>query len=358
MKTRIKTSDLAKAVNTCSNIMNNSIAIPIVAECIKIQVKDDTMTITSSDLENTMIYKLETQGMIDGEFCVEVKLLKSLLPLIQDEYITLELINSLHIYTNAGKYNINTCDATEYPIFQVPQSEGVIIPIATLRNAINKTSYAVSTDEMRPAMCGIYAEIEPNKISFTATNAQVLSNYSEELMSGEKMDFIIPRKTLATLKTLENDVTVSDSNNNIVFDADNIIIITRKIDGKYPNYKTVIPEDFEIKATVEKAILVDAVKRMSLFANKNNSFVKLQIGFDTLSISAEDIDFGKDGNEKMKCSSNGEITIGFNTKFLIDLLNVAVGNEVIINLTTPNKCAVVKSNENHFSLIMPVTIAE
>jgi len=238
---------------------------------------------------------------------------------------------------------------------------------AALVTAINKTLFAVSTDDLRPAMTGVYFELNEGYIQFVATDAHRLIRYKRTDVSCPSSDsFIVPKKPLNLLKSAipanEDQLTLNYNNNHLFVTHGSTKMSCRLIDARFPDYKVVIPLDNPYKLTVSKSDFQSALRRVNVFRNKSTNQVVLNIQGSELQLSAQDVDFSFEGNERMKCQYDGEdLAIAFNARFLIEMLNAADSDEVVVELSTPTKAGIVKptekgADEDLLILIMPLML--
>jgi DNA polymerase-3 subunit beta len=241
------------------------------------------------------------------------------------------------------------------------------MPSSALVTAINKTLFAVSNDDLRPAMTGVYFELNKDAIQFVATDAHRLVRFKRtDVVCPRQESFIVPRKPLNLLKSAlpdnEDEITINYNSNHLFVKHGTTQMSCRLIDARFPDYKVVIPADNPYKLIVNKAQFQSALRRVSVFSNKSTNQVALNISGSELQLAAQDVDFSFEGNERMKCQYDGEdLTIAFNARFLIEMLNAAEGDEVRIELSTPTKAGIlrpmeVEDNEDLLMLVMPLML--
>ncbi|MEO8587896.1 MAG: DNA polymerase III subunit beta, partial [Flavobacteriales bacterium] len=242
------------------------------------------------------------------------------------------------------------------------------LPAGTLAMAINKTIFATGNDDLRPVMSGIFFELTENDVRFVATDAHKLVRYKRtDVHAPKTATFIVPKKPLNLLKNTlagtNSEVTVEFNENNAAFKFDNTVMVCRLIDGKYPNYEAVIPKTNPNKLTIDRATFLSSIRRVSIFANKTTHQVRLHINGSQLTVSAEDLDFANEANEKLTCGYEGEeITIGFNSRFLMDMLNNLDTEQVNLEMSAPNRAGILlpgeagEHGEDVLMLVMPVML--
>jgi DNA polymerase-3 subunit beta len=236
-----------------------------------------------------------------------------------------------------------------------------------LVTAINKTLFAVSTDDLRPAMTGVFFELSANGLQCVATDAHRLVKYKRtDVVCPESSTFIVPKKPLTLLKNAlpanNDDITISYNANHLFVVHNSTQLSCRLIDARFPDYKVVIPTDNPYKMTLLKTDFQQALRRVSIFSNKSTNQVALTITGNQLTLAAQDIDFSVEGNERMPCQYTGEdMSIAFNAKFLIEMLGAADTQEVVMELSASTKAGIVKPSEQGDSedlmmLVMPLML--
>jgi DNA polymerase-3 subunit beta len=241
------------------------------------------------------------------------------------------------------------------------------MPSSALVTAINKCLFAVSNDDLRPAMTGVFFELSEKGITCVATDAHRLVRFSRLDVSCPESDtFIVPKKPLNLLKNVlpntDEELNISYNTNHLFVKHGDTEMVCRLIDARFPDYKVVIPTDNPYKLTVNKNDFQNALRRVSVFSNKSTNQVALTITGSELQLAAQDIDFSFEGNERMTCQYDGEdLQIAFNAKFLIEMLNAAETKEVVIELSTPTKAGIIKptekeENEELLMLVMPLML--
>jgi DNA polymerase-3 subunit beta len=238
---------------------------------------------------------------------------------------------------------------------------------SALVTAINKCLFAVSSDDLRPAMTGVYFELDKKGITFVATDAHRLVRYTRTDVSCPKKDsFIVPKKPLNLLKSAlpdnEDELKISYNANHLFIDHGTTQLVCRLIDARFPDYKVVIPADNPYHLKVSRPDFQGALRRVSIFSNKSTNQVALTMNGSELQLAAQDVDFSFEGNERMRCQYEGEdMQIAFNAKFLIEILNATDSEEVVMELSTPTKAGIIKPNEKEeeselLMLVMPLML--
>ena len=336
------------------------------------EIEKDALTISASDLETTMITKLAVKAEDAGAIAVPARILLDYLKTLPEQPLTFTIDEAglgIEISSSYGKSKVAGFAADEFP--KNPEMEGastVTIPSDVLSEAIQKTIFATGNDDLRPVMSGIFCEFSTDGLRFVATDAHKLVRYTRSDSSADKNStFIVPKKPLNLLKGLlsstASEVAMEFNETNVKIAFDETVLIARLIDGKYPNYEAVIPKDNPNKMLVGRADLLGSIRRVSIFSNKTTHQVRLRISGSELSISAEDLDFANEANERLTCSYEGEdMEIGFNSRFLIDMLNNLDTDDVQLQLSAPNRAGILvpmgsdNSQEDILMLVMPVML--
>ena len=277
---------------------------------------------------------------------------------------------NIEINSDNGRYKLAGENSADFP--KVPEiSDGYSFTVNsnTLGLAIGNTIFSTSTDELRPAMTGVFFRLSSNSCTFVSTDGHRLVKYIRTDISGDEVDhdMIIPRKSLNLLKTIipsdeKNDINIEFNASNAFFSHDNIKMICRLIDERYPDYENVIPSDNSNSIEVDKSEILSSLKRISIYANKTTNQVRLKVSGSEILISAEDLDFSNEANERISCEHDGDdIEIGFNAKFLIEILSNIHSDKVIFKLSEPNRAGLVlpediEDEEDLTMLVMPVML--
>lgn len=373
MKFIISSTTLLKNVQAISGVLVSNSTLPILDDFL-FELTEDVLKITASDQENTMVVTIKPDEIAEsGRIAIPAKLLIEWLKTLPDIPVNFAIDTdtfSIHITSGEGKFNLSGHDPEEYPVLQeVEDSKSFELDADLLLTGISKTLFATGNDELRPAMSGVYCVVEPNKITFVSTDAHKLVRYERtDFSSDTEVNFILPKKALSQIKgalatsNVEN-VTISYNEKNIVFEMGNIVLTCVQIEGRFPNYKAVIPTDNPNVLTVDRMLLLNTLKRVSVFASQATHLTRLSITGQSLTVMADDIDYSNDGRERITCDYEGaDMDIGFSAKFLIDMLNNIDNETIRIEMSQPNRAGIIlpleKTNENEdvLMLIMPIML--
>ncbi|MBQ1276281.1 MAG: DNA polymerase III subunit beta, partial [Flavobacteriales bacterium] len=233
---------------------------------------------------------------------------------------------------------------------------------------IQKTLFATGNDDMRPVMSGVLFKFTPDGLIFVATDAHKLVKYvREDISSPVPVEFIMPKKPLNIMKSMMAgvacDVTITFNQTNARFQTDDIVIVCRLIDGKYPNYEAVIPKENPNQLVIDRTLFQNSLRRIALFSNKVTHQTRLSLSPNEVLISAEDRDMGKKAVEKVPCAYRGDkMDIGFNSRFLLEMLGNLESKDVTIDMSAPNRAGILRpvespEGENITMLVMPVILS-
>lgn len=370
MKFIVSSSALLKQLQQISGVINSNTVLPILEDFLFLIDKNE-LTVVATDLETVMKVKLEVEAKETGRICIPAKILMDSLKNLPDQPLSFNVdMNSyaVEITSDNGKYKVMGENPENFP--KEPAAEDATafnMPSSALVTAINKALFAVSNDDLRPQMTGVYFELAAESVTFVATDAHRLVKYIRTDVKCPQTDnFIVPKKPLNLLKAVlpdnESEIKVAYSQNHFFVTHENAQMICRLIDARFPDYKVVIPKENPYRLVLAKSDFQNALKRVSVFSNKSTNQVALSITGSELQLSAQDVDFSFEGNERMNCQYNGEdMQIAFNAKFLIEMLNAAEGDEITIELSTPTKAGILKpsekgDNEDLLMLVMPLLL--
>lgn len=370
-KITVSSGLLHKRLSSISGVITNSPIMPI-AECFLIDVTPNKLIATASDLHVTMVTHVNVETNDSFSVCVPAKLLLETIKNISEQPIVIELKFDgycIEIQTSNGVYKISCENPQDYPKTKYIGSgiEPIKIDSEQLSTAIQNTLYAVSSDDLRPAMGGISINISPDNTVLYATDGHRLVKYvTNDVVSPVSYSAIVPKKAAILLKGIiykQGEINVKISDYNIEFKTSDILISARIIDERFPDVEQAIPVGNDKSATINKDDILGALKRSLIYANKATNQVRLNFNNDSLIISSEDLDYSIDAKETIECQYKGDdITIGFNVKFLIEAINNINSDTVIIEMSQPNRAGIIKPvydydvSDEVLALIMPVML--
>jgi DNA polymerase-3 subunit beta len=369
MKFIVSSSQLLKQLQHIAGVINANTVLPILEDFL-FEVEKNKLTVVATDLETVMRVQLDIESREAGKVCIPARILLDSLKNIPDQPLTFNIDKNfaIEITSDNGKYKVMGENPDNFPKEPVADdTTSFNMTASALVTAINKTLFAVSNDDLRPAMTGVFFELNPDAIQFVATDAHRLVRYRRTEVNCPKQDsFIVPRKPLNLLKAAipsnEDEITISYNSNHLFVKHGTTRMSCRLIDARFPDYKVVIPADNPYKMVVPKSEFQSALRRVSVFSNKSTNQVALNISGSELQLAAQDVDFSFEGTERMKCQYDGEdITIAFNARFLIEMLNAADSDDIRLELSTPTKAGIIKpteldENEELLMLVMPLML--
>ena len=372
MKFIISSTALFSRLQAISRVINSKNSMPIL-DCFLMELQDGTLKITASDNDTTLSTTLEVNEYDeDGRFAISSKTLLESLKEISEQPLSFQVnLSNLEIciqYQN-GKYNMMGQNADEYPQPQEFDDNAVKVDMdsSILMNGINRCVFATADDELRPVMNGIYFDITTDDITLVASDGHKLVRCKTFAAHGsEKAAFILPKKPANILKALlpkeEGNTEIAFDDRKAMFTLENYLMVCRLIEGRYPNYNSVIPQNNPYKAIIDRSSFISALRRVSVFSSQASSLIKLSLSDNQMKISAQDIDFSTSAEETVTCQYEGNpMSIGFKSSFLIDILNNISGLNVVIELADPSRAGVIvpeeqEENEDLLMLLMPMML--
>jgi DNA polymerase-3 subunit beta len=370
MKFSVSCLDLQKILVKAGSVIPSKSTMPILENYL-FKLKEDSLEITATDMEMSILTSIKVAGETNGSMVIPAKRLMDTiraLPNVNLKFSADVNSNKIVMKTDKGEYRLTGQPSSEYPeIPQLKDAEEISIETDLLKRFINKTVFAASADELRPAMTGVLFQLKIGQIRAVATDGHRLvkiTNTSFDSLKRER-DVIIPTKSLNIIsKHFEEPIkSVSIDDANVLFNFGETQMISRVIDEKYPNYESVIPSDNNLTLLVNKSELLSSVKRTSFYASTTTHQVRFSINKNVLSISAEDIDFGSEAKETMACEFSGDaLEIGFNANYVVDMLSHLEDEEIEFLLSTPSRAVMIKpknqsEKEELLMLVMPVRLS-
>ncbi len=370
MKFIVSSASLLRKLQLISGVISSNTVLPILEDFL-FEIKDGKLKAIATDLEISMATEIGIESKENGKIAIPARILLDTLKTLPEQPIAFSVNPenyAVEITSDNGKYKLAGENPDDFP--RIPRPEGTnetSIPSDVLDNAIGKCLFAVSTDELRPAMTGVLFEMNPDALTFVATDAHKLVRYSrKDVKIDGSAQFIVPRKALNLLKNaLPQEVTsvkMAYNDSNAFFNFEGVDLACRLIDARYPDYNAVIPTDNPNHLTINRSDFQNSLRRISIFSNKTTHQVILNISGNSMQVSAQDLDFSNEANERLNCEYNGEdLSIGFNARFLVEMLGVMPGEEVVLRLSTPTRAGtlvpgVPEENEEVLMLVMPVML--
>jgi DNA polymerase-3 subunit beta len=369
MKFIVSSSQLLKQLQVLGGVINSNNTLPILDNFL-FEISENQLKVSASDLETTMSAVVTIESDSTGSIAISARLLLDTLKTFPDQPLTFKTEGDsiIEISSDQGKYDMAYFGGDEFPkSVSLPSPSKTVIPSSILATAISKTIFAAGNDDLRPVMSGVFFQFSSESLTFVATDAHKLVKYTRTDVTADKTaEFIMPKKPLNLLKGVlggEEDVIIEYNDANAKFTFENFVLICRLIDGKYPNYEAVIPKENPNKLTVDRASFQNSVRRVSIFSSKTTHQIRLKMAGTELNISAEDLDFSNKADERLSCDYQGDdMQIGFNSRFLSEMLSNLTSSEVLIEMSLPNRAGILTpidgtdEGEKITMLVMPVML--
>lgn len=374
MKFIVNSQALLKQLQAVGGVISTNAAMPILENYL-FDLRGNELSIIGSNAETTVMVSLEVEAKEDGRVAIPSKL-QDIVKMIPDAPMVFTINNdtfAINITVGADKkYDLAGEDPNAYT--DIPMADGDVVktelPSDLLTNAISKTVFATGNDALRMVMSGVYFELSDKNITFVATDAHKLVRYRRsDAKADQSGHFIVPKKALLQLKnvlSLRKDnipVSMVYNDRNVFFSFEKTQVICRLIDGKYPNYDAVIPKDNPNRLTIDRAEFLAAMRRVALFAEQSVPQARLKIDGKELTLSSADPGKSNAGKEKLPCQYEGDpIEIGFNAKFLVEMLNNIETEEVCLSMSHPSRAGILlpvgnaDEAEDILMLVMPVAL--
>jgi DNA polymerase-3 subunit beta len=369
MKFTANTTELQKALGRIGGVIPSKSPTPILEDFL-FDLKGDTLTLTATDLEVSFITQLKVKGKEDGGIAIPGKRLIDTvrsLPADSSPVFSADTARQkVVITTTNGEFTLSGEDAKEFPsIPAFKAGEEVDLDCADLRRIIQHTIFAVSTDELRPAMMGVLFESKGGELRAVSTDGHRLVRYSRKLstQSSLKRNIIVPAKALQILsKSIEGGTsTIGISDTHIRFTFEHGTILSRLIDEAYPSYESVIPTDNEKIMTVNREAILSSIRRVALYSSSSTHQIRLSLKEGTITVRAQDVDYGGEARETIQCEYAGEeMEIGFNAHYVAEMLTHLDAENVSFRFSSPTRAGLltpIKENgADVLMLVMPVRL--
>ena len=369
MNFSIQKNKLQKLLNEHSKVVPISTTLPILS-CAEFSVEKNTLSIITTDLDQTIISSIQIEDEKNGKIAIPMVKLVDIITALQDEKIKISTTeeNVVEINSQQGVYRITGKDGEDFPETTKPnKNETIILSGKEYLNIVDKTSFAASRDDLKPALTGVYIDANLNELTAVATDGHKLVKYQKTITSLNKsqQSIIIPTKFLNITKNIfeeKDDVVINIDSDQILIEQGELSIISRIIKEKFPDFNSVIQTDNKTKATIKSKDFIDCVRRVSIFSNRTTKQIVLSFGDGGVMVSAEDLETSTSGKEHLQCDFEGEnISISYNAKYLQETIQHIDGEYIEIFLNTPLSAAVLvpprqKDKEQHTTLLMPLRL--
>ena len=372
MRFTVSSTALSSKLNALAKVINSKNSLPILADFL-FDIQDNVLYLTASDSENVINTQMElTESDANGRFAINNHDLLEAIKGFSEQPITFDVNlqdNIAKISYQNGLFSLPVENADEYPQSQ-PITEGIntiVMPSNVLADNINRSLFATAQDELRPVMNGIYFDLTPEHLAVVASDGhKLVRNKVFTVQSEQPASFILPKKPAGLLKNLlqkdGGDVEIKFNERNAEINYGDGRLSCRLIEGRYPNYNSVIPQNNTNTLTVDRLALLAALRRVQPFANDSSNLIRFHVEGSTLQLDAEDFDFSKTATERMICDYNGQpMSIGFKGSAFIEILTNFDCEEVVIQLADPSRAGLVIPSEQPegqdvLMLIMPMLL--
>ena len=372
MKFIVSSAALLKELQMLGGVINSTNTLPILDNFL-FEINGNSLTLTASDLETTFSTRIAVESESNSMVALPARLLLDTLKTFPEQPLTFIKTekNTVEISANNGKYAVAYVEGNEFPkAAQVNDAKTTLIQSDILYTAINSTLFASGNDDLRPVMSGVFFQFSTESLTFVATDAHKLVKYTRsDVTATDTSEFIMPKKPLQLLKGILqgsiSEISIEYNDTNAQFRFGESALTCRLIDGKYPNYEAVIPKENPNQMQVSRVSFLNSVRRVSIFSNKTTHQIRLKIAGAALQISAEDFDYSNSAEERLDCDYQGDdIQIGFNSRFLIEMLNNMECDQIKLSMSLPNRAGILTPLDNteegeHITmLVMPVMLNE
>lgn len=372
MKFIVSSESLFRELQILGGIINNNNTLPILDNFL-FHLNGNQLILTASDLETSMSATIEVESQDNTMIALPARLLLDTLKTFPEQPLTFVKTkeNTVEISANNGKYALAYLDGEDFP-----KAAQVRDPIKTkingqiLATAINTTLFASGNDDLRPVMSGVFFQFNTSELTFVATDAHKLVKYTRtDIKADKNAEFIMPKKPLQLLKSIlqsvDEDLVIEYNETNAEFSFENLRMTCRLVEGKYPNYEAVIPKENPNIMEIDRGEFLNSVRRVSIFSNKTTHQVRLKLAGAELQVSAEDFDYSNKAEERLGCDYQGDdMQIGFNSRFLIEMLNNINCDVIKLSMSLPNRAGIITpidhldDGEDVTMLVMPVMLNE
>ncbi|EGK02272.1 MULTISPECIES: DNA polymerase III subunit beta [Dysgonomonas] len=372
MKFVVSSTALLSHLQAISKVINSKNTLPIL-DCFLLELEGSTLTLTAADAETRLVTSLEVnEADGNGKFAVNAKNLLDPLKELPEQPLTFEINNDnleTFIFFHNGKYNFIGQSGDDYPQPKELKETAVSLTIEpqVLFAGINRTLFASADDELRPVMNGVFFDITPEDLTFVASDGHKLVRCKTLSAKGaERASFILPKKPANLLKAIlpkeAETVEIKFDENNAYIKMSSYTMTCRFIEGRYPNYNSVIPQNNTNKVILDRQTFLNALKRVSVFSNQASNLIKLQLTDRNIVVTAQDIDFSTAAEETIACEYTGSpMNIGFKSSFLIEILNNIPSTDISLELSDPSRAGLIiptenEENEDLLMLLMPMML--
>ncbi|MFI3330280.1 MAG: DNA polymerase III subunit beta [Rikenellaceae bacterium] len=373
MKFDISSSALLSLLQTTGKVISNKNTLPIL-DYFLFELREGSLKVTASDLETTFVGKIDVESVeSEGVIAAPAKLMLDSLKEFSEQPLSIEVNQDtweITISWNTGSLVLPGISGASYPALpEFEESKTQLdMDVQNIVVGLNKTVFATADDDLRPVMNGIFVNIEPTLLTFVATDAHKLVKYTYDCDNeGVNSSFILPKKPTNLLRQVlvkeDDTINVVFDSKNVMFELTNYTIVCRQIEGNYPPYNAVIPNNNSNKVIVDRIEMLNAIKRVAVCSNKATNLIKLDIKPNLINLTAQDLDFSVSANESLSCSYEGDsIEIGFKSTFLIEILSNLETASIVVELADSTRAGIFKpiydeaQSTSVLMLLMPMLI--
>ena len=374
MNFKVSSTAFYGRLTAASKVMASKNSMPIL-DCFLLDVAGGTITITASDSEKyfiTTVPTIEQTG--DARFCIPAKTLIESMKELAEQPLNIGYnpdTQEVKVVHNSGSFVVMAMDAAPYPMAKTVGDDAtrIELPASVLLNGINRCLFATANDEIRLVMNGIYVDIKPESIIFAGTDGRKLvRNTNKTVKSGLTAGFILQKKVSAILKAVltkeDENITIAFDNEKATISSADMVMHFRLIEGRYPNYNAVIPENNPFSARVDRQALISALKRVSVFCNQSSGLVKLELGNNNIKLTGQDNEYATRAEEFILCEyTSNPISIGFSCTFLLEIAGILDSEMLKIEVADPSRPGVIRPADDNpedevLMLLMPMRVED
>ena len=375
MRFTLSSSALSTKLGILSKVINTKNSLSILDSYL-FEIRGGQLIITASDNANMMrCYVALSDYEGEGAFCIPNRIIQAAVKELPEQPLTFEVSspdNSVKVIYQNGSYRVAGQNADDYPNLQPIENDvtEISIPASTLASNIQRTMFATANDELRMVMNGLYFDLREDSLNIVASDGhKMVRNMIFSCKTTNPSSFILPKKPAGLLRSVldlndETEITIRFNSNNAEITFPDGILSCRLIEGRYPNYSSVIPTDNPNVVNIDRKGMMSALRRVLPFASESTQLVKLRLSPNNLELSSEDLDFATAAHEDLVCDYNGaQMSIGFKGSAIFDILNNLSSDNVTIELGDPSRAGVIRpaeqpENEDILMLIMPMLLSE
>jgi DNA polymerase-3 subunit beta len=369
----VNSAELQKHLSLIGGVVPTKSVLPILQNVL-FRLSKNELELAATDLDNAMRTSLAVEKLDDEavDIALPAKLLQDTLKALPEQPITFKVdpeTFAVRLTTENGEYELSGANGQDYPALPSPEkTQKLDMPMAILSRAINKTLFAASTDELKPALNGMFFDFKTTGATFVATDAHRLVRYRRlDITVKKDVSFILPQKALKLIGNAAQGsvetITLEYNQSNAFFTFGTTLLVCRLIDARFPDYENVIPKTSSSKAILAKRDLLGSMRRLDIFSNKTTHLGRFSLSSNLLEVYSEDVDFSNRAKENLNSTYDGaKMEIGFNVSLMTDLISNVDTDEVIMELESPSRAAVVlpaeqAQGENILMLLMPVMLS-